>query len=97
MAVNPVPEGFHTVVPYLTVDDAGELIKFIEKAFDGQVTYKMDDGNGNIRHAEMKIGDSIIMIGQARDEWKSKPANLGAITSPIAIRCTKRPWRPGRR
>lgn len=76
MAVNPVPEGFHTVVPYLTVDDAGALISFVEKAFDGQLTYKMDDGEGNVRHAEMKIGDSMIMIGQARDEWKSRPANL---------------------
>lgn len=73
MAVNPVPEGFHTVVPYLTVDDAGALINFIEKAFDAKVTYSMKDEDGSVRHAEAKIGDSMIMIGQARDEWKSRP------------------------
>lgn len=76
MAVKPIPEGFHTVVPYLTVDDAGALIKFIEQAFDAKVTYCMKDDDGKIRHAEAKIGDSMIMIGQARDEWKSRPAML---------------------
>ena len=76
MAVKPVPEGFHTVVPCLTVDDAGALIGFIEKAFDAQVTYCMKDEDGSVRHAEAKIGDSIIMIGQAREQWKSRPGML---------------------
>jgi PhnB protein len=73
MAVKPVPEGFHTVVPYLTVDDASTLINFIEQAFDAKVTYCMKDENGSVRHAEVKIGDSMVMIGQAREEWKSRP------------------------
>ena len=73
MAVKPIPEGFHTVVPYLTVDDAGKLINFIERAFDAKVTYCMKDADGSVRHAEAKIGDSMIMIGQSRDEWKSRP------------------------
>lgn len=76
MAVNPVPEGFHTVVPYLTVDDAGALINFIEKAFDAKMTYCMKDEDGKVRHAEAKIGDSMIMIGQAREEWKPRPVML---------------------
>jgi PhnB protein len=73
MAVKPIPEGFGSVTPYLTVDDAQSLINFIQQAFDGQVTYRMNDEQGNVRHAEMKIGDSMIMIGQAREEWKSRP------------------------
>jgi PhnB protein len=73
MAVKPIPEGFHTVVPYLTVSEGGPLIDFIEKAFDAKVTYCMKDENGNVRHAEAKIGDSMIMIGQASNEWKSRP------------------------
>ncbi len=76
MAAKPIPEGFHTVVPYLTVDDAGALINFIEQAFDAKVTYCMKDDDGKVRHAEAKIGDSIIMIGQARDEWKTRPGML---------------------
>lgn len=76
MAVNPIPEGFHTVTPYLTVDDAQSLIDFIQQAFDGKVTYRMNDDQGNVRHAEMKIGDSMIMLGQARDEWNPTKPNL---------------------
>ena len=76
MAVKAIPEGFHTVVPYLTASDAAALIKFVEQAFDAKVTYCMKDENGNVRHAEAKIGDSMIMIGQARDEWKSRPGML---------------------
>jgi len=73
MAVKPIPDGFHSIVPYLTVDDAQSLISFIQQAFDGKLTYRMNDDEGNVRHAEMKIGDSMIMIGQARDEWHPKP------------------------
>ncbi len=76
MAVKPVPDGFHTVTPYLTVDDAQTLTNFIEQAFDGKVVYLMNDDEGKVRHAEMKIGDSMLMIGQARDEWRPKEANL---------------------
>lgn len=72
MAVKPIPDGFHSITPYLTVDDAEALINFIERAFDGKVTYRMNGEDGTVRHAEMKIGDSMIMVGQARDEWKSR-------------------------
>jgi len=73
MAVKPVPDGYHTVTPYLTVDDASILIDFLKSAFDAQVKYEMKDEKGNIRHAEVSVGDSILMIGQARDEWKPRP------------------------
>jgi PhnB protein len=73
MAVKPVPDGYHTVTPYLTVDDASILIDFLKRAFNAQVKYEMKDDKGNIRHAEVSVGDSILMIGQARDEWKPRP------------------------
>jgi len=73
MAVKPVPDGYHTVTPYLTVDDAALLIGFLKRAFNAQVKYEMNDEKGNIRHAEVSVGDSILMIGRARDEWKPRP------------------------
>jgi len=76
MAVKPVPDGYHTVTPYLTVDDASILIDFLKSAFNAQVKYEMKDEKGNIRHAEVSVGDSILMIGQARDEWKPRPMTL---------------------
>ena len=76
MPVKPVPDGYHTVTPYLTVDDAAIQIEFLKSAFNAQVKYEMKDDKGNIRHAEVTIGDSVLMIGQTRDEWKSRPMSF---------------------
>ena len=61
-SVRAVPKGFHTVTPYLVVNDARGLLEFIEKAFDGEVTSKMKGEDGRIMHATVQIGDSIIMV-----------------------------------
>ncbi len=76
MSVKPVPDGYHTVTPYLTVANSAELIEFLQKAFSATLRYQMKDDSGIVRHAEMQIGDSLVMIGQARDQWVPKPANL---------------------
>lgn len=72
MAVKYIPEGYHTVTPYLTVTDADQQIEFLQKAFDGELKYAMRDDKGSVRHAEMRIGDSMLMIGQAREQWKAR-------------------------
>jgi PhnB protein len=76
MSAKPIPEGFHTVTPYLTVDDPDDLMKFLQQAFGAEQIEVMRDGNGNIRHAEARIGDSILMMGKARDEWHPRPGNF---------------------
>jgi uncharacterized glyoxalase superfamily protein PhnB len=76
MAVKFIPEGFHTVTPYLTVDDPAVEVDFLQRAFDGKVTFQMKDDKGNIGHAEVKVGDSMLMLGPARDEWHPKPTNF---------------------
>jgi PhnB protein len=57
-----IPKGFHTVTPYLVVNDARGLLEFIEKAFDGEVTSNMKGEDGRIMHATVQIGDSVIMV-----------------------------------
>lgn len=76
MAVKPIPDGYHSVTPYLTVNDPGEVIDFLKKAFDAQETYAMRDSSGKIQHAEVKVGDSILMLGGARGEWTARPGNF---------------------
>jgi len=76
MAVKPVPEGYHTVTPYLTLDDVAVAIDFLKKAFSAVQTFASTDPDGNIRHAEVRIGDSMVMLGQAREEWHPKPGNF---------------------
>jgi uncharacterized glyoxalase superfamily protein PhnB len=71
-----IPEGYHTVTPYLTVDDAGKLIEFVKVAFGATVLHAMTNDEGNIRHAEAQIGDSRVMIAQAFGEWKPRPSTL---------------------
>ena len=76
MAVKPIPEGYHTVTPYLTVADAGAQIDFLKKAFGAEEKYRHTDDTGRVRHAEVRIGDSMVMVGQAREPWTPKPTNL---------------------
>ena len=76
MAVKPIPDGYHTVTPYITVEDAGEVIEFLKKAFDAQETFTMRDEHGKVRHAEVKVGTSMVMLGSSHDQGKARPANF---------------------
>ena len=76
MAVKPIPEGYHTVTPYLTVTDAAAQIDFLKRAFGAEEKYRHSDDQGRISHAEVKVGDSMVMIGQARAEWKPRPSTF---------------------
>jgi len=75
-AVKAVPDNYHTVTPYLTVKGVGSLIEFLERVFDATVLECMKTDDGTIRHAEARIGDSIVMMGEAGGEWKAMPACL---------------------
>jgi PhnB protein len=77
MPVKPIPEGYHTVTPFLTVRDAANAIAFYEKAFGAKSRGVMKGPNGKVMHAELQIGDSIIMLS---DEFP----DYGAL-SPLAL------------
>src|ERR1700754_1276981 len=69
MAVKPVPDGYHTVPPYLVVRGAARTIEFARKAFGAEmVDEPMTRPDGTIMHAEFKIGDSRIMISDASEQ-----------------------------
>jgi uncharacterized glyoxalase superfamily protein PhnB len=65
MAVNPIPEGYHTVTPYLVVEGAAGVIEFAKKAFGATEAMRFETPDGKIGHAEITIGDSIVMIADA--------------------------------
>ena len=69
-------DGFATVTPYLLVEDADELVEFIEEAFDGEVMVRQSRPDGTLIHAEIRIGDSMVMLGEATDEFGTAPASL---------------------
>jgi PhnB protein len=62
MATKPIPEGYHTATPYLAVDDAAEAIEYYKKAFGAKERVRMDAPDGKIGHAELEIGDSLVML-----------------------------------
>ncbi len=62
--LNPIPHGYATVTPFLCVADAAKLIDFLKQAFGAELTFRMDRPDGAVAHAEVKIGDSKLMIGQ---------------------------------
>ena len=65
MPVKPIPEGYHTVTPLLSVKGAARLIDFMKKAFGAAENYRFPAPDGSVMHAELKIGDSIVMLGEA--------------------------------
>lgn len=74
--VKAKPDGYHTVTPYLTVRGVGTLVDFIRNAFGATIIDCMTGEDGSIRHAEARIGDSVVMMGEAGPEWKPKPSCL---------------------
>ena len=62
MAAKPIPEGYHTITPFLAVDDAAQAIDFYTRAFGARERIRMDGPDGKIAHAELQIGDSIVML-----------------------------------
>jgi len=76
-AVSPVPAGYHTVTPYIVVPKAQGLIDFIEKGLGGKLEYAMKNDDGTISHSTVRIGDSVIMVGEQPKEMKaSMPAMI---------------------
>src|SRR5215467_5640057 len=69
-------ETYRTVTPYLVVPDADALIGFLKAAFGATESSCQRNADQTVAHAEMKIGDSLVMLGQAGDQWKALPAAL---------------------
>jgi len=74
--VKHIPQGYHSVSPYLVVDGAAKLIDFVKQTFNAAESARMDGPQGHISHAEVKIGDSIIMLSDSTPEYKAMPAML---------------------
>jgi PhnB protein len=82
--VKPIPDGYHTVTPYLIIKDAANAIEFYKKAFSAKELMRMPGPDGKVMHAEIKIGDSPIMISDECPEMNARgPQALGG--SPISI------------
>ena len=86
MAVRPVPEGYSTVTPYLIVADAAKAIDFYTRAFGAQELMRFGDPDGKIMHAELRIGDSRIMLADEAPQMGYRgPLALGGSATSIML------------
>jgi PhnB protein len=86
MAVKPIPEGYHTVTPYLQVDDASAAIEFYKRAFGATERGRMPSPDGTIAHAEIEIGDSVIMLSDPFPHSQTRsPKELGGTTGAVFL------------
>lgn len=84
MPVKPIPDGYHTLTPFLTVRDAVKAIEFYKQAFGAEERGVMKGPDGKVMHAELKIGDSIIMLSDEFPDFGAKsPEAIGG--SPMGL------------
>src|SRR5262245_42889282 len=76
MAVKPIPDGYHTITPYIMASDARKLIAFLQKAFDAEVGHQSTDDEGHIRHAEVRVGSSMLMLSEGMPEYPAGPVSI---------------------
>jgi uncharacterized glyoxalase superfamily protein PhnB len=77
MVVQPIPEGYHTVTPYLIVAGVPRLVDFLRQAFGAEETYPPTRRpDGSVAHAEIRIGDSRVMMGEPMGDFAPMPAML---------------------
>ena len=82
----PIPDGYHTVTPYLALDDAAEAIEFYKRAFGAKERVRMEAPDGKIGHAELEIGDSLVMVSDTfPDATTRSPHDLGGTTAGVFL------------
>jgi PhnB protein len=82
--VKPIPDGYHSATPYLIIDGAARAIDYYKRAFDAKELMRIPAPNDRIGHAEIKIGDSVIMLADEHPEMDARsPTHYGG--SPISI------------
>jgi PhnB protein len=86
MATKPIPEGYHTATPYLAVDDAARAIEYYTRAFGAKERVRMDAPGGKIGHAELEIGDSLVMLSDPFPQASTKPPKeLGGTSASVFL------------
>lgn len=86
MAVKAIPDGYHSVTPYLVVRNGAKAIDFYKRAFGATELMRMDGPGGTIAHAEVKIGNSPVMLSDENPQWNAKsPEAYGGSPASLMI------------
>jgi PhnB protein len=86
MAVKPIPEGYHSLNAYLAVDDAAAAIEYYSEVFGAKERFRMDGPDGKIGHAELQIGDSVLMLSDQNPQSNyTPPKQLGGTSAGLLL------------
>jgi PhnB protein len=78
-----IPEGLHSVTPYLHLNDTPQFIEFLKNAFAAELSERDDAPDGTVAHAKLRIGDSVVEMSEARPQWPAMPAALHLYTPDV--------------
>ncbi|MBI3296991.1 MAG: VOC family protein [Elusimicrobia bacterium] len=81
----PIPDGYHSVTPAVIVKDAKKALEFYKKAFDAKELSVIPTPEGRVMHAEFKIGDSILMLGEENPAWPDHKSAETLKGSPVSL------------
>ena len=76
MSGHYIPDGYHTVTPYMVVEDVDRLVDFLKAAFGAEEKERVPNQDGKTGHAEVLIGDSYLMMGRAQEDFPALPCML---------------------
>lgn len=86
--VSPIPDGYHSLTPFVVVKDAANAIEFYQKVFGATVLSRNDGPDGSVAHAEIRIGDSIMQLGDPSPDFGLvAPPDGDAVSASLALYC----------
>jgi PhnB protein len=84
--VSPIPQGYHSITPYLFIQGASSAIDYYKKVFGAEERMRMPGPDGRVMHAELQIGDSIVMLADENPEMGAKsPKTIGGAASSLHV------------
>jgi uncharacterized glyoxalase superfamily protein PhnB len=83
--VNPIPDGYHSLVPFIVVNEATKAIEFYQQVFDAKVLMRNDGPDGSVMHCDLKIGDSVLQLGDPNPQWGLESPNPEQITASLGL------------
>jgi len=76
MAIKPIPDNYPRVIPYLIIQDVEKMQNFLKEVFNARITENMALPDGTVNHGEVRIGDSVIMMGKSNENYPPKPSMI---------------------
>ncbi|HEX2143771.1 MAG TPA: VOC family protein [Glycomyces sp.] len=83
--VNPIPDGYHSITPFIVVNEAAKAIEWYQRVFGAKVLTRNDGPDGSVLHCEVQIGNSILQLADANQQWGLAAPDPEQITASLVL------------